>query len=240
MVFLDGWVAVQTLTKTIYLTTRDYVESYFEDEERRRLLPGGIENSSLFLERMTEGMVSQYVWEVCQGLDKCAILTGTGSLVYADIELLSCWDPNELDGYYVHLVRGTVGSGSGIFDPDPFHGVEVSMMDADQPPTIMGHRCGELLNNFVGCPVMIPEPDFRQAQTNYTFSDVSNIPSRPHDEIIDEIIQLHDAGEKLTKKWVRANLAPDMKVLEFNSVWSMAATARPALSKPGPRGRKAR
>ena len=68
-----------------------------------------------------------------------------------------------------------------------------------------------------------------------TWEDRETPLTHNHSEIAAEIVRRFDSGEKMTRRWVKRHLAKNMKVLEFEATWKMAAIQRPNLSMPGPK-----
>lgn len=152
------------------------------------------------------------------------VLTSQGNIVSLSGEVFDYYDDFSTSGDYIDLEIGRLGTGSG-----PSFLSDGELVQHDDWRII--------LNPFLDLPVLLPEQLFKNFvalldnDDGDSEFDVQNQP----DEVVRMIIAAYDEGALRSRRWAKDSFAPEMKDIQWRTIWATAAAQRPNLSKPGPK-----
>ncbi|WP_138935914.1 hypothetical protein [Roseovarius arcticus] len=237
MFYKKGWIP---LLRAFYDTNNFFLEQRYENAvlTQPEISEPDIERSeySLQSDRLdleeTEALTRAYMAPIYSRLwalledevekQNIGVTTQDGGTALIDKEIVRYFDPERESGYHICLSICTVGSSP----------LMMRELDSRRVQPLEKHRYGA----FLFSPIVVREASYRKYIGNLGLSDsMAEVTSR-HEKIANEIVSRFDKGQGITKRWVRENLAPNMKVAEFQATWRMASGERPELSKSGPKG----
>lgn len=232
MFAIKGWTPVFEVFNRIYkyvsdYHTRDFLEEY-KPESREE-----VANLFAHFKYMNQSETAQTAWDFLDACDEIAILSSAGSLVLSSPRLLAWHDPSSFRGIHVDISVGTVGTGHGYLNDDGVSEFSDTGEVVISDQSLDEHSLRRRFGAFLYQPVLVREAAFIEL-CDRIGSD-RPVPADAHADVAQKIVERFDGGAPITKKWAKANYAPDMKATEFQATWDMAAARRPALSKPGPR-----
>ncbi|MBQ1203683.1 MAG: hypothetical protein IIX61_07795 [Loktanella sp.] len=232
MFAIKGWTPVFEVCNTVYKYVSDYHTRDFLEENKPESATE-VANAFAYFNYINQSETAQIAWDFLDTCDDIAILSSAGNLVFSSRKLLSWHDPSSLKGIHVDISVGTVGTGHGYLNDDGVSEFSETGEHFVSENSLDEHSLRRRFGAFLYQPVLIREAAFVEL-CNRIGSD-RPIPANAHADIAQKIVDRFDSGAPITKKWAKANYAPDMKATEFQATWDMATTRRPALSKPGPR-----
>jgi roadblock/LC7 domain-containing protein len=228
MFYEKGWIDLFDVTLLIQSIVQDIKkrESADVDSDSGFVASGQFIDGGKLVQRHVEfdlfHETNITTWDICDSVKSVGVTSVNGKTIRASHRLLDWISPADSYGRHVALYIGTVGSAA--YD-DTYQEEPMSRSDKEMH-----------YGPFYGLPVVLREDEVKNCIASLDLQTHELIvKGYSVDEVAKRIVSAFDAGEKITRKIVKSQMAAPLTNGQFLRAWSKAAEARPQISQPGRR-----